>query len=186
MEEYVNRGYAHLGENYRDLTMICGFARSGTTWLSKILDSCPDTYLVSEPDKKINQNLKFGKLPHCLDPNNTTYRRHYKAAVDELMEFLDYNTRSFPFFEKNFLSIPFPCYYTIVFLFKLFNVLSVKALNKSVKSSLFVKKGKPVKLVWKSVNQSSNLEFLANVFPEMKIIYIFRNPFASLGIRNKK
>ena len=164
-----------------ELVLLCGFPRSGTTWLSKILDSDPRVHLVSEPDKSVHGHLKLGRVPHCLESSEDQWLREYQAGLHEVQAKLDLNLVSSPFFRKHRSRLPYPMYVSLMAALKALNGCSMKALGKPVQLARRSMMNGQERLVWKSVNQSSNLDFLRTAFPEMKVIYILRNPYDAIG-----
>jgi hypothetical protein len=161
--------------------LICGFPRSGTTWLSKILDSVPSTYLISEPDKAINSHLILGSVPHCLRVDDDKWKHLYHQGIKELLSRVDCNLISYPFFKKEYLAAPYELYYLCAFAGKITNSIIKKFLNRSIALPRFLNKNDvTVDLIWKSVNQSTNLNFLKRVFPSLRVIYVLRNPYATI------
>ena len=172
------------------LILLCGCPRSGTSWLSKILDSVPSVLLVSEPDKRINRNIEFGKVPHCIDDAEADMQEVYKKSIDEIIKFKYCSLRSYPYFEKNYAAVPHNLYSSISGFYQLLNYLLDRyGFNYPLKLPDFLfKKKEKVDLVWKSVNQSANIPFLQNTFPDLKIVYVLRNPYsclASLLVHNR-
>lgn len=168
--------------NTNKLILLCGFSRSGTTWLSKIFDSIPSTILFSEPDKRINTHLKFSKVPHCVGKGNHRANEDYKDSLNELLNNFYCNLRSYPYFEKTYTAIPQSLYWMISFYSQLLNVINEKGNFEQVKLPNFCFKNNcSVDVVWKSVNQLSNIRFLQTTFPDMKVIFLLRNPFSTLA-----
>ncbi|MBF0468371.1 MAG: sulfotransferase [Desulfamplus sp.] len=163
---------------YKELILVCGFSRSGTTWLAKILDALPNVLFVSEPDKRIYSDLKFGKVSHCsnLEDNKNEYIL-YKKALQEVVDMVHCNLMTFPFFKKQYCNVPYTLYWIFAAIYKFFS--SRLCLNLRLPPFLF-KKNEKVNVVWKSVNQSSNLSCLKNAFHSIKIVYIVRNPYATI------
>jgi len=171
------------------LILLCGFSRSGTTWLSKILDSFTSTYLISEPDKRINRHLKFGNVPHCINEENEKFRQIYKKSLSELIERFDCNLRSFPYFRKDYLAVPYSVYWNLSCFSQFITYVKNRCNMKGVALPSFCFKNNcSVDLIWKSVNQSSNIPFIQKTFPEIKIVYLLRNPYATIAsmLRNNK
>lgn len=171
------------------LTLICGFSRSGTTWLGKILDSLPNTLLISEPDKRIYSYLKFGHVSHCCNIKKGDNPNQYKTCIQEVVDRIDCNLRSYPFFRKRYCNVPYSLYWSSSIAYQFFAYLRNKNNLYPLKLPRFLfKRKQKVDVLWKSVNQSSNLECLNLAFPEMKIIYIMRNPYASISsmLQHKK
>lgn len=166
----------------KDLVLLVGFSRSGTSWLSKILDSRPTVYLRSEPDKRINSHVRLGHVPHCIDPHNISWIQKYRDGLMELLERMDCNFSSFPFFKKSFIATPYSVYWTIACAWQFCNYVANQWFRRSLAlpSHLVKRSTTSVDVVWKSVNQSSNLEFVRKAFPGIKIIYVLRNPYAVL------
>ncbi len=178
-------------ESKKELVLLLGFSRSGTTWLAKILDSAASVYLVSEPDKKTYEHVKLGALPHCTDPEDSFYTNAYIDGLNELQKKFYVGLNSFPFFQKEFIRHGDFFRYMAHLLFLInFPLERLLGLNIYLPYRLLVKKKHelPIRMVWKSTNQSSNLRTITKAFPGIKIIYIMRNPFAviSSAMQNSK
>ncbi|MCP4672187.1 MAG: sulfotransferase [Desulfobacula sp.] len=161
--------------------LLCGFSRSGTTWLSKIFDSVPSTILFSEPDKRVNTHLKFSKVIHCVTGLNNRAHEEYKNSLNELLDHYYCNLRSYPYFKKQYSALPHNLYWGVSFFLQFLNYIAEKGDFNQVKLPEFCFKKKcKADVVWKSVNQLSNIQFLQKIFPDMKIIFLLRNPFSTL------
>jgi hypothetical protein len=173
----------------RDLVLLCGYSRSGTTWLAKVLDTMPSVYMVSEPDKRINRQLKLGNVPHCLASSDDLWVDFYKEGIEELLTRVECNLTSIPFFRKNYLAVGYCQYLCVAFTWQIINFFLNNFGNRSIALPTRILKRSicSVDFVWKSVNQSSNLDFLIKTFPKIKIIYLLRNPFAAIcsSLQNK-
>jgi len=159
------------------MVLVCGFPRSGTTWLSKILDSRPSVLLLHEPDKRSNQNLILGNVPHFINKENWSYYvSKYQEGIKELLHKFHPNLITFPLFRKNFINLPYSLYFSIVCFYK-----SLALRNIIMTFKLPVKKTSKIELVWKTTNQSCNIPFLLYTFPQLKIVYIVRNPYSAIA-----
>ncbi len=169
-----------------DLTLVCGFSRSGTTWLAKILETVTSVKLVSEPDKRSNRHLKFSKVIHSCEPDNVGMKQLYRLAMQELMRIEDFNLNSVPLFKKTYYNVPFFCYRSLFYFFKIVN----KVLNPFSAKCIFlpfsITKKDKIDVVWKSVSQSTNINFLRSTFPGIRFVYILRNPYDSIGSALRK
>lgn len=172
------------GSKAKELVLLLGFSRSGTTWLAKVLDSVPSVYLVSEPDKRTYQHVKLGSVPHCVDPSDANCVSDYKDGLNELQQKFYLGVNSIPFFQKEFIrqSQVFVHLWYLLFLAN-YPVERLFGLNMHIPCSLLLKKNHelPIRIVWKSTNQSSNIRMIIKAFPGIKIIYLMRNPFAAIS-----
>ena len=164
------------------MILLCGFSRSGTSWLGKILDTNRSIVYWNEPDKKINKHLTFSQVDHCCTIDNEDMKNKYISAIEELFEVTDFNLNSPPYFYKDVYRINKNLYTALFFSGKILNKLYKVSYDKQIKIPFSLLTDDSIKIpLWKSVNQSSNLPFIKQTFPDIKIIYITRNPFDSIG-----
>lgn len=157
----------------KDMVMILGFPRSGTTWLSKILDSRPSTLILHEPDKHDNRNLILGNVPHFIKSTDwSKFAPKYREGIEEALYKTFPNLINFPCFKKEFVNLPYSIYFLTSCLYKL-GILKNRL--------LVIKKNSEIELIWKSINQSCNIPFLFHTFPNLKIIYILRKPYSVIA-----
>ena len=161
--------------------MVSGLARSGTTWLAKLLDSHPMTMYKHEPDRP----PVFPDMPHLL---TTELNRYFEPQVMKFMHGLEQQNRvnvagTLPVFRKagdGYLK------YQARSVLTQFIQLASRKFGNIQMPELFQPTSTPVtKLVWKSVLSSGRLDVILNSVPNFPIIYIIRHPCGVISSRQR-
>lgn len=84
------------------LTYVFGAARSGTTWLSKIMDSHPDVLYLHEPLRLVESSL-YKQAGRVAAGKETSLAVPIPELLEELISYRDQLVRP-PFFRKRFSS----------------------------------------------------------------------------------
>ncbi|MBI3772197.1 MAG: sulfotransferase [Gammaproteobacteria bacterium] len=156
----------------KNVTLICGLPRSGTTWLGKIFDSHPWTYYLHEPDSVVAMR----DIPRVVAPrSNAEYR---SRLTDYFSQYLSMNVPKVrgkrPLFPKSYLShMGSGCYRLSVIAATMF---ARYGLRVPVYTPVPESDAENVRYVWKSVEAAGRLPVIVAAFPEMRVIYEVRHP----------
>ncbi|MBU1060508.1 MAG: sulfotransferase [Proteobacteria bacterium] len=146
------------------LLFIVGMPRSGTTWVSKMFDSHPDTLYLHEPDS-VNL-LDF--LPIIPPPHKNVRLAKY---VDSIVDLDSYRVRGkIPVFNKNYYSFHMQLYlHLITYLFQFYQFSGLKY----PKIDRVRTKGP---IVWKSIESLGRIGTVLRSIENCKAIHIIRHP----------
>ncbi len=155
----------------RELIILMGMPRSGTTWLGKIFDSHPDTLYRHEPDSA----QRIG-VPLFADVAHT---EQYRDTVTEFVDKLTGAWRSnvaatFPVFPKSYYAYP-------QLLQRRFSVLVTKLGAKilgelPVPEVIDLRQVPQLLPVWKSIESVGRLGVLCRSLPASRAVLILRHP----------
>lgn len=155
-----------IKHSFDDFVLVMGLARSGTSWLGKILDSDPNVLFRYEPEYEPELDY-FAKVDSILKKDGYTdeaaielQRGYIKAALlkNKRIKAHDINV------QKNFLDINFS-----PFIKYLPSLLSEKAMS-------FLFKNRKIRYVVKNVEFDWGLDWIAKSLGYPKIIFIIRHP----------
>ncbi|HEX4159684.1 MAG TPA: sulfotransferase [Rhizomicrobium sp.] len=165
------------GATGKNVVLVLGAARSGTTWLAKIFDSHPDVIYRHEPDTVLRSQV-VPALVSAVD-----WQIHVPDAREYLLHLLDVRSvksaGSFPLFPKRFRSRPSEYIRALMIYGEKF---AMSALGPSLTSRLrvpdFADRGDPsnLKFVMKSVSSCGRVKVFAAALPESRIVYLVRHP----------
>jgi hypothetical protein len=161
-------------------TLVTGLARSGTTWLAKILDSHPGTRYLHEPDS----------IPHFrgIPPVNVEpATAHYAEAINSTLRALEVESRvnssgSWPVFRKSGeTGLAFRQRQLAVLTLR----LAAKRLGNFRMPGIAVHRNPEATLVWKSVLAVGHIQALASRRPGMRTVLILRHPCGVIESRER-
>jgi hypothetical protein len=154
---------------------VAGLGRSGTTWISKVIDSSPEVLYFHEPDL-------VKRIP-CIPL--TTAAEDFEAwggLVRKYVEHLpDYScARSLmkrPYFNKHFHQGAAQKLAHQLFLARLrFDQVTSKLVGvKTLRRMPIALRSVPV-IVWKTVTQTGNIGCFLRAFPEQQMVHVIRHP----------
>ncbi|PHR95614.1 MAG: hypothetical protein COA78_29900 [Blastopirellula sp.] len=167
----------------KQLILVFGMERSGTTWIGKIFDSHPDVIYKHEPDS-IN---KLSSIPLFFNGDHFQHEQALKLYINDLP---DMNAPSIcakhPILDKNYLNV-------VTYNFIKLNALLSKVFKRYVKVDIpiffnFRKHLPGRRLVWKSIESMSRFGVLSAIFKDSKKILIIRHPcgFVASVIKGKR
>ena len=160
------------------LIMILGSGRSGTTWLAKLLDSCPDVMYLHEPDST-NKQSGIPYLPS--DHESEEILDNAKKYLNSLFHNKSNKTHGKrPFFKKKYRSNTAELIFrSSIFLSKLSERLGIEGINVITAEQ----KNTNVIRVIKSVDSVSRAGLFLQSTPNIKVVHLVRNPFAVVDSR---
>lgn len=157
---------------FKELVILCGLPRSGTTWLGKILDSHPDTLYLHEPDS----NKRISDIP--LLPELDDFEAISDRIIDfsiNIHEIRDPKVRaSIPVFRKS--------HHTFLgYLYSKAMILSTKTLSRYISNievpvSALKYDTSRSHIVWKSIESLGRLGIIYRSIPGVRIIHVVRHP----------
>jgi hypothetical protein len=161
----------------RDMILVFGLPRSGTSWLGKIFDSHPQTLYRHEPDK----HIRVDSVPVVFPADRLDERR---ASLEAFLDMVLANRTAgvagkLPFFPKSYRSAARHWVWTAL-------ACTAKALprNLSLRGQVpdLIGPGRPKpRLVWKSITSTGRLGALARLLPEAKVVLILRHPCGQIA-----
>ncbi|MDB4476074.1 sulfotransferase, partial [bacterium] len=160
-----------------NVVLVCGLARSGTTWVAKMLDSHPDTRYVHEPDDLIEfrQYLK-----HAATTGRAANIRELVAALNSPKRINQ--SGSWPVCRKRHEG-------ELGYRARQVNALALRLASRRLGNlrmrSLTSANDYALSTVWKSVNQLHALPGLMDTWPEMKVMLLLRHPAAVIASRKR-
>ncbi|AEP30642.1 sulfotransferase domain-containing protein [Brumicola nitratireducens] len=165
-------------QKQKNKIVILGSGRSGTTWLAKLFDSCPDVMYFHEPDS-INKQSGIPYLPR--NSENDEVIRNAECYINQL--FINSHNKTHgkrPFFPKNYRSsVAEFIFRSSVFSSKLFEKIGVN----SVRVLTVENSNSDIIRVAKSVDSVSRASLFLQGSPDLKIVHLVRNPFAVVDSR---
>lgn len=162
------------------VVLVSGLARSGTTWLAKILDSHPDTRYIHEPDD----------LPEFRDYLARVLSRGRSgddADLRELATLLSSFNRvnqadSWPIFRKHPEAL-------IHHRIRQAGGLALRVISGRLGNfripPMLASNGRPQSVIWKSVNLSTVLPELMSCWKTMHVLFLMRHPGAVIASRRR-
>lgn len=164
----------------RDVLLILGAPRSGTTWIGKIFDSHPDVVYRHEPD-----TLDRGdSLPDPVHPDNVDYwRTAAEDYADRLITMHVLKTSGqLPIFRKNTRS----SLHHALFTFSLYALRCAALLPGGEARVKFARlpdlMSRPAQLaVIKSVSGCGRAGLFSAALPEARFVFVMRQPFAQVA-----
>ena len=154
---------------------IIGLPRSGTTWVGKICDSCPDTLYLHEPDYA--KRLPCVPYVAAVEERKVwePFVRDWMATVEKLGSRRTVGKK--PHFSKSYVSSGADRFADLIWKKRLF--LSAAAeyftgseLNFRLPRHLSTASS----LIWKSVESLGRLGVLAETFPRQSFLHVIRHP----------
>lgn len=159
----------------REMILVFGLPRSGTSWLGKIFDSHPGTLYLHEPDK----HVQVDGVPVVL-PLDSQERPEVGTFLQRVLENRSANVSAkLPVFPKRYRS---PGRHLLRTAWS----YAVKALPWHLAQRVQVPDlidpgaGGP-RLVWKSINSVGRLGVLARRLPEARAVLILRHPCGQIA-----
>lgn len=159
--------------NINQIALI-GLPRSGTTWVAKLIDSHPGVIYRHEPDTEFRINA-----PIIIHSGDQDYRQTISDYCKDII-----NRRGVrvcgkqPFFRKSYFGL------IAEYTFKL-SLFGAKLANKfGIKLKIIepIKlNGDELVLLWKSIESSGRVGEILRSVPDIKIIYLIRNPFGQIS-----
>ena len=157
---------------FKDIVLVCGLARSGTSWLGKILDSDPDVLYRYEPFN-IKKCDIFANLSNYIKKNGID-KKADELLVEGFKKLPYIHNKHIvgnkPKFKKNF--------YRGNNIFQIFKFLHFFESQKY--SKLFFLR-KNIRLVVKIVEFDWGLQWISKTLGTPKILFIIRNPFGNVN-----
>lgn len=154
---------------------IIGMGRSGTTWISKVVDSSPDVFYLHEPDYVVSVNC----VPLVADVQDAEvwggYLRDYVASFRDICSARSVLKK--PMFPKKYLEgvssrLGFALFTGRLRVDQI--VSSVTGGNPTRSWPECVESAKVI--AWKSVELTGSLGVLLRAVPEQKVIHVIRHP----------
>jgi hypothetical protein len=165
-----------------DIILLVGSPRSGTTWLAKIIDSHPDVLYRHEPDKILRAPLMRRNFRPEEWADNRDAARAY--ARDLIQANYLKAIRILPSFRKNYQSL---CVYytkfTCLMLLGALGRLDVahRLERVQIPDMISAKPGHRIKLLIKSIASHGRVGLMARAMPQIRIIYLIRDPFGHIA-----
>lgn len=161
-------------------TLVTGLARSGTTWLAKILDSHPDTRYLHEPD---SIPAFHGFPPAGIGSESIQYAELINLTLGELETANRINSSgSWPVFRKRGES-------RLAFRQRQLTVFGLRLAAKKVGNfrmpNIAVHRNPEAALVWKSVLAVGHIRALASRRSPLRMILILRHPGGIIESRER-
>lgn len=164
----------------REMILVFGLPRSGTSWLGKIFDSHPDTLYRHEPDKHVHVDGVPVVLPlDCLEKR----RRDLETFLGMVLANRSAGVAGkLPVFPKSYRSPE-------RHLLRTAWSYAVKGLPRKLSRRVQVpdlidpeaaRMAGP-RLVWKSINSVGRLGVLARLLPESRAVLILRHPCGQIA-----
>ena len=169
------------GLSPRNVVLIAGTGRSGTTWLGKILDSSPGVFYKSQPDD-VTRYPWFRGIPSRIDPTpeNDGYCGPFARAVHDTFWHHSAHLAGRPDFPKAFLHNG--AWWTLNLGLRAWRrVTRGGAPIVPIPRAMFRSDPYGAKLVIKSVVSNMRLAWIHWHFPDIKIILIIRHPAGYLN-----
>lgn len=166
---------------------IIGMWRSGTTWISKVVDSAPDVFYLHEPDYVVRVDC----VPLVADVQDAAVWSRY--LQDYVAGFRGYcSARSVmkrPMFPKKYLEglssrLGFALFTGRLEIDQVLSWVTGSSPKRSWPNS--VERAKVV--AWKSVELTGSLGVLLRALPDQKVVHVIRHPcgFVDSVIRGEK
>ena len=172
------------GMTRRDPVFVVGGARSGTTFLAKLLDSHPDVLYRHEPDSI----LVDASIPFI--PRSDQVAKHVSAAEDYLDSLCQVHTAKVsgqrPFFDKNYRSHLRKMQFLVsLYLAKGIEKGGQSLIRKPLNVSDCIGAGELEHIVYliKSVNSPWRTKLFSEAKPHWRFIHILRHPCAVINSR---
>ena len=161
--------------NSKQRGCIVGLPRSGTTWVGKICDSCPDTLYLHEPD--------YAKRLPCV-PYVASVQEHgvwepflqqWMAEVENMGSRRTVGKK--PFFSKSYVSRGADRFANLIWKNRLFLSAAAEYFTGAELSFELPRHlSTASSLIWKSVESLGRLGILASTFPDQKFLHVIRHP----------
>lgn len=158
--------------------IILGSGRSGTTWLAKLLDSCPEVMYFHEPDS----TDKHSGIPYLptIDENETI-KSNAERYINQLL--LNRHNKTHgkrPFFSKSYRS----AFSEFVFRSSiLFSKMSEKLGISNIPVLTAENSTHNITRIVKSVDSVSRAKLFLDSNPNLKVVHLIRNPYAVVDSR---
>lgn len=157
------------------LAAVFGLPRSGTTWISKVIDSHPGVLYFHEPDYLI----RVDSVPYVTHrEDESVWRPFLKDFLTKLPDCgASRSMLKLPSFKKDFYASPVnkAAWAWHQFKWRRIQVLERFGMRPSVTSVPSLADNAELWL-WKSVEQSGNIATWAEAIPEQKIVHVIRHP----------
>lgn len=181
-------GNSIAGDGLDRVTFVLGGARSGTTWLAKILDSHPDVLYRHEPDIAL-QGRREPPFPSFCEPEDEP--RHLPAAREYYRDLLDVRTLktagSLPAFRKAYQAAPARQARLALGLALRIAEHLPGAVRPARRAAIpdFVDwhRHPDVRLVVKSVSSLARVGLLAAAMPRARFVLLLRHPCGQVASR---
>ena len=161
--------------------LIAGLARSGTTWLAKLLDSHPATLYRHEPDRP----PLFPSMPYLLAPSHTDY---YQSSLQQFGSGLRAQNRvqvagTLPVFRKDSEKL---LNYQARRMLTSASRLASQWLGNIRLFDLFRPHGEDMsRVVWKSVWSVGRLGAILHAMPQLRVVFLIRHPCGVIFSRHR-
>lgn len=161
---------------------VFGFPRSGTTWLSKILDSSPDTLLRHEPDTlSPTREFPFAIAQRDIDVHRDLARAY---LLDRCSDRRLRTLGGAPFFWKKYRSPAAALMHRAqAAALQGLDVASRGRLSRRVSVPDCLSSPDQVRFVMKSVDSAARVGLFAHALPECRFVFIIRHPCGVIGSR---
>lgn len=162
---------------------MLGAARSGTTWLAKVLDSHPDVLYRHEPDIAL-QDYSFPTL--CEAEAIARFQPVAKAYFERLLRLRTVKTMGgLPVFRKAWHGALAPKLRLAILMLlqgmERVPLLRDRARRVEIPDFVDLRRGPPPCTVVKSVSALGRAGLYAAAMPEMKVVLILRHPCGQVG-----
>lgn len=167
--------------------MLCSMARSGSTWIERILDSHPDSFTLHEPDRGYLGNcLVNGRIPLYAEADQLS---ELGSEVREIVAIMlarrcsDVVGKS-PHFPKRYYSgAAYTARVAAIAVAKAAGRLpGARAMSRFAIPDLANIAERPdIRIVWKSINLTGCLGLFARSLPDMREILILRHPCGQIA-----
>ena len=154
--------------------LVCGLARSGTTWLAKMLDSHPATLYRHEPDFL----PIFPTMPVLADAEEAA---RYGCSLAEFSQAIPNLGRvrtagTLPVFRKTGEGIlRFQCRRAVTSVTRL---ASRRLGNIRIHNAFQLTDPESLRVVWKSVGSAGRIGCIVQALQPIQVIYLVRHPVA--------
>ncbi|WP_334049577.1 sulfotransferase domain-containing protein [Alteromonas gracilis] len=158
--------------------ILLGSGRSGTTWLAKLLDSCPEVMYFHEPDS----TDKHSGIPYLpTNEESDDIKENAERYINRLLQNRHNKTHGKrPFFSKSYRStFPEFAFRSSIVLSKLSEKLGVN----NVPVFTAEDHNRNITRLIKSVDSVSRAKLFLDSSPNIKVVHLIRSPFAVVDSR---
>lgn len=158
--------------------ILLGSGRSGTTWLAKLLDSCPEVMYYHEPDS----TDKHSRIPYLPAIDETDeVKGNAERYINRLLRNRHNKTHGKrPFFSKSYRSaLSELTFRSSIVLSKLFEKLGANNIPVLTAGG----RNREITGVIKSVDSVSRAKLFLDSCPNLRVVHLVRNPFALVDSR---
>lgn len=169
----------------QDTVAMMGLGRSGSTWISKVIDSSPSVFYLHEPDYV----RRVECLPYVSDANDFEVWGRYVNDFVSLLPSLccSRSALKLPLFPKDYIQTSSERWKYYIFQLKL-RADQVRFRGR-VRVRRYPASARRAKvLFWKSVNLAGSIGTFLRAVPEQKILHVVRHPcgFIDSVLRGEK